>query len=93
MPYDGRMDILKKALEPRGSLKAVSRELGVTPTTVAEWRDLERPVPPRHCARLASLLNIDRRELRPADWGDIWPELIDAEHPWPPVADEAQGAA
>ena len=29
---------------------------------------------------------VTRRDLRPSDWGDIWPELIDAEHPWPPVA-------
>lgn len=36
---------------------------------------------------------VTRRALRPTDWGDIWPELIDAEHPWTPVADEAQGAA
>jgi hypothetical protein len=26
---------------------------------------------------------ISRRDLRPSDWGDIWPELIDDEHPWP----------
>ena len=36
---------------------------------------------------------ISRRELRPTDWGDIWPELIDAEHPWPPVAELTQESA
>jgi hypothetical protein len=30
---------------------------------------------------------VTRRDLRPADWGDIWPELIDALHPWPPRPD------
>ncbi len=30
-----------------------------------------------------------RRDLRPDDWGDIWPELIDAEHPWPAKQESA----
>ena len=25
---------------------------------------------------------VTRRDLRPSDWGDIWPELIDDSHPW-----------
>lgn len=32
---------------------------------------------------------VTRRDLRPDDWGDIWPELVDAEHPWPARAQEA----
>jgi DNA-binding transcriptional regulator YdaS (Cro superfamily) len=32
---------------------------------------------------------VTRRDLRPDDWGDIWPELIDDEHPWPSREQEA----
>jgi DNA-binding transcriptional regulator YdaS (Cro superfamily) len=82
------MDILKNAMNKRGMLAAMARELGVTPQTMLEWRDGDRPIPVRHCHRICARLSIDRRDLRPDDWGDIWPELINAEHPWPPVAAE-----
>jgi hypothetical protein len=33
---------------------------------------------------------VTRRDLRPADWGAIWPELISTLHPWPPAAGVTQ---
>lgn len=87
------MEVLKHALTQRGLLAATARELGVKSPTLIEWRDGDRPVPARHCPRLAAFLSIDRRTLRPTDWGDIWPELIDAEHPWPPMAELTQESA
>jgi hypothetical protein len=32
---------------------------------------------------------VTRRELRPADWWLIWPELVDDEHPIPQLAQQA----
>jgi hypothetical protein len=29
---------------------------------------------------------VSRRDMRPDDWGAIWPELISTVHPWPPAA-------
>ena len=47
-----------------------------------------RPCAPDLSVRIqrASSETVTRRDLRRSDWGDIWPELIDAEHPWPAVA-------
>lgn len=88
------MKVLKNALNQRGMLSSLARELGVAPQTMLQWRDGDRPLPIRHCHHVCARLKLDRRDLRPDDWGDIWPELIDAEHPWPPVADkEPQEAA
>ena len=66
--------------------EALAKRCGTT------WHFLRRvmygQLPPN--SRLAVALEretgVNRRDLRPTDWGDIWPELVDTEHPWPPVA-------
>ncbi|NNM65953.1 MAG: hypothetical protein HKL99_15340 [Burkholderiales bacterium] len=59
--------------------------LGVSPQAVSKWLAAAEP-PLERCVRIERETRVSRRDLRPRDWGDIWPELIDAEHPWPPVA-------
>ncbi len=74
---------------PQAEREAIAKRCGTT------WHFLRRvmygQLPPN--SRLAVALEretgVNRRDLRPSDWGDIWPELIDAEHPWPQSSAEA----
>ncbi len=43
--------------------------------------------------RFLLIVKMLNHSLRPTDWGDIWPELINAEHPWPPVVTAPKEAA
>ncbi len=61
---------------------------GVSAPFVWQWLKGMRPVPPIAAVRIERRLAVSRRDLRPADWGDIWPELIDDAHPWAPAATE-----
>lgn len=42
------------------------------------------------CVRVEreSSLSVTRKDLHPNDWHEIWPELIDAEHPAPSASSE-----
>lgn len=73
---------IKRAVELLGSQLALAKALGVTPVTVNQWvrpngANSSRPVPPKQCVRIEALTGgeVTRRELRPDDWRDIWPEL------------------
>lgn len=77
---------IKRAVELLGSQLALARALGVTPVTVNQWvrpvgANSSRPVPPKQCVRIEALTSgaVSRRDLRPADWQDIWPELATKE--------------
>jgi DNA-binding transcriptional regulator YdaS (Cro superfamily) len=54
--------------------------LGVTPTTVSEWRSGKRPVPIERCVDIERITGgvVTRQHLRPDDWHRIWPELVAA---------------
>jgi DNA-binding transcriptional regulator YdaS (Cro superfamily) len=72
------MQALSKAIEVVGSQRALAEGCGVVQTAVAAW--LKRgTVPPEHCALIeqATKGEVTRKELRPADWQRIWPELAD----------------
>lgn len=90
-----QIDGIRKAAKLLGSQLALSRALAVTPVTVSQWVRPEggngRPVPPKQCVRIEQLTQgqVTRRDLRPDDWHDIWPELA---HPTPPAAPAAQAA-
>ncbi len=53
--------------------------LGVTTQAVCFWRDGKRRLPVEYCAQieLATGGKVTRRELRPHDWQNIWPELAE----------------
>ena len=67
------MNALSKAIELAGGLGPVASALGVAPQTLANWR--ARGVPLERCADVESVVGVSRRDLRPADWHKIWPEL------------------
>ena len=73
----------------RKGVATVAAKLRISKNAVYKWID-QGSVPIERASRIETELGISRRDLRPSDWGDIWPELIDAEHPWPPVAADTQ---
>jgi DNA-binding transcriptional regulator YdaS (Cro superfamily) len=79
---------VKRAIEIAGSQVRLAEIAHASPAFVWQWRVGKRQVPVVAAVRIDLGLGISRRDLRPDDWGDIWPELINAEHPWPPVAAE-----
>lgn len=78
------MDSIRLAVEAAakivGSQRALARELGISSVAVGQWgRDgaTYRGVPPKQCVRIEQLTGarVTRRDLRPDDWQEIWPEL------------------
>ena len=69
--------------------------IGVKPPTVSQWTKGKRPVPPRRCTAIEKATGgiISRRDLRPNDWGSLWPELAYLEeNPAAAPAQQAQAA-
>lgn len=71
--------------ENRGAQAGLARLLGVPQSLPSAWAALDpkkrRPVPVRYCLAIERATGgaVSRRELRPDDWRDIWPELECAE--------------
>jgi DNA-binding transcriptional regulator YdaS (Cro superfamily) len=55
-----------------------ARRLGVPPALISQWRTNTRPVPIERCVAIERLTDglVSRRDLRPQDWCEIWPELV-----------------
>lgn len=69
------MSQLRDVIEECGGVSVVAGRMHVTPQRLSNW--IERGVPVEKCARLERALNrkVTRRDLRPDDWREIWPEL------------------
>lgn len=65
------------ACESQGSQANLARTLGVAPAVVSHWLHGKRPVPARFCPAIERATGgaVTRRDLRPDDWAQIWPEL------------------
>lgn len=68
-----------------GSQAALAKALAVTPMAVGQWASPgvhSRRVPPKQCVRIEALTEgrVTRRQLRPDDWADFWPELANSKH-------------
>lgn len=73
---------LKDYISATSTKKAdFARAIGVSPALLHQWVEEIRPVAVRHCLAIERKSGgaVSRRELRPADWQTIWPELI-AQH-------------
>ena len=81
-----------------GSQRALARALGISAAAVSQWGSTDssaRGVPPKQCVRIEQLTcgRVGRKDLRPHDWRDIWPELAESEEkPTPAPASQAQAA-
>ena len=82
MPYHRGMEKLRNFCESGGmSGSELARSIGVSAPTVAEWCSGRRPVPIARCFAIERATGgvVTRRDLRPDDWQDIWPELDGAQ--------------
>lgn len=81
-------DSVKHAAAAVGGVTKLATLLGVQPPTVSQWINGTRSVPPRQCYAIERACNgvVTRRELRPSDWWQIWPELISENFPIPAEA-------
>lgn len=61
----------------RGSLVALAEKINAHAPDVSSWASGRRPVPPARCAVIEAATNgaVTRKELRPHDYAQIWPEL------------------
>ncbi len=75
---------VRQAADLLGGRVALARALQITTVTVHQWLHPEagngRQVPPKQCVRIERLTGgaVTRKDLRPDDWLDFWPELADA---------------
>lgn len=90
MPYDSRMEhmAISKACRILHGKAKLARVIGVSSPTVHQWISGHRPIPIERCVAIERATGgaVTRRDLRPNDWQDIWPELADADHPAPAEA-------
>jgi DNA-binding transcriptional regulator YdaS (Cro superfamily) len=79
-----QVQAIQSAVRILGNQAALARALGVTPATVGQWLKPDvrtgREVPPKQCVRIEQLTQgaVTRRDLRPKDWLEYWPELAAA---------------
>jgi len=68
---------VRKAAAIAGGVRALAKELQVSPSVVTEWAKKTTPVPIKRCVQLEKYTKgvVTRKELRPDDWYEIWPEL------------------
>lgn len=83
---------LDVAAQAVGGREAFATALGVTVAALGNWK--ARGVPVQRCVAIERLAagTVTRRDLRPGDWQDIWPELADSEEN-PPAAPATQAPA
>ena len=62
-----------------GGRTALAKKLGVTAAAIGNWK--VRGTPVRYCVEIEAISNgaTTRKDLRPDDWAQIWPELVTAE--------------
>lgn len=81
MPYSFNMKTnpILCACEIAGGQSSLAKILGVSPPTINQWIKGVRPIPVERCSAIerATHGQVTRQELRPDDWADIWPELIE----------------
>lgn len=68
---------LETYLSTSETAASLAARIGVTPAFISQWRSGYRPVPIHLAVRIEQMTQggVTRRDLRPDDWADIWPEL------------------
>ncbi|WP_213308249.1 transcriptional regulator [Paraburkholderia sacchari] len=71
------MNLATYLSEQKLSQSAFAELLGVTQGLVYQWLAGRRPVAAERCVAIERATNgaVTRKDLRPDDWRDIWPEL------------------
>lgn len=74
--------------EQRGRSLAIAQAVGVTPPVVSDWVTGKKGIPLERCTAIERATGgvVTRKDLRPDDWQDHWPELVQ------PPANSAEAA-
>jgi DNA-binding transcriptional regulator YdaS (Cro superfamily) len=69
------MNSLDKAIHLCGGLSLLAEKIGTSSARLGNWR--VRGVPVEHCLAVEKATDgqVTRKDLRPDDWQNIWPEL------------------
>ena len=82
---------LSDYLTGHGSQTDLARAISAQPQLVWQWSKGVRKIPVERCVAIERATNgaVTRKDLRPDDWEEIWPELAGA----PPTTEPAQAGA
>lgn len=82
------MNPLTKVVECLGSDAALAALLKISAPAVSQWRKRGTVLKAEYCTAIerATCGQVTRRDLRPDDWQDIWPELAESPASAAPVA-------
>ncbi|MFT0532242.1 transcriptional regulator [Castellaniella hirudinis] len=70
------MQLIKYTNIKHGEQTRLAKAIGVDPQLIHQWAHHIRPVPIGRCIPIERATNgaVSRRDLRPDDWHEIWPE-------------------
>ncbi|UEC03942.1 transcriptional regulator [Burkholderia vietnamiensis] len=73
------MDLSAYLFQRQMTQAAFAKQMGVSQGLVYQWLTGRRPVAVDRCVAIERSTGgaVGRRDLRPDDWQDIWPELAD----------------
>jgi DNA-binding transcriptional regulator YdaS (Cro superfamily) len=79
---------LSDYLVDRNSQTELAKAIGAQPQLVWQWKRGVRHVPVARCVAIerATAGKVSRRDLRPVDWVEYWPELADVSANAGPIA-------
>lgn len=70
---------ISKAIDHFGSITNTAKAVGVSIQAIRFYRDERTPCAEKVAVKIEELTGISRKETRPYDWWEIWPELVDQE--------------
>ena len=75
------MKPLDKAIDIAQGVSKLADQIGVGQSVVSNWRKRGTLIEPLLCTRIEKATRgaVRRQDLRPADWQEIWPELMSRE--------------
>lgn len=61
------------------SASELAKKTGIAPAFLWQVKNGRRKMPPKYCPKIEQATGgqVTRRDLRPDDWHEIWPELKD----------------
>ncbi|MFA7437090.1 transcriptional regulator [Castellaniella sp.] len=68
---------VREACTVMGGMTPLAKKLGLPVQVVSSWAAGTRPVPIIRCVEIEEITGgeVTRKQLRPDDWWQIWPEL------------------
>lgn len=80
MANNALMKFTEWVQEQRGRSLAIAQAIGVTPPVVSDWVTGKKGIPLDRCTAIERATDgaVTRKDLRPDDWQNHWPELAQA---------------